>query len=250
MVCLFIRETPARGLALLPCIHCNLHFSNSLKERCITNHENYPLKLFFGVGSSWLADWVCPLYPCSCSHMQLSQNSTHSWWPVAEALAFLFFSSLYSLRFDFWCLSLFHFFLAFQVSSLVQVVGIILCLHAATKISHRAQGIASLASKWHALSTCSSTDTSQLRTSTSTGNLEAYNRPNSLHINYSESDLESLDYVVMPTSAQLASYMSSYHKRQAFGTKIKLSCYLLYYILLHFFLVFTPVEYIYIYIYA
>lgn len=104
----------------------------------------------------------------------------------------------------------------FAVSSLVQVVGIILCLHAATKISHRAQGIASLASKWHAMSTCSSTDTSQLRTSTSTGNLEAYNRLNSLHINYSESDLESLDYVVMPTSAQLASYMSSYHKRQAF----------------------------------
>lgn len=113
----------------------------------------------------------------------------------------------------------------FQVSSLVQVVGIILCLHAATKISHRAQGIASLASKWHALSTCSSTDTSQLRTSNSTGNLEVCNRPNSLNTNYSESDLESLDYVVMPTSAQLVSYMSSYHKRQAFGMKIKVSCF-------------------------
>ncbi|KAK9277346.1 hypothetical protein L1049_006887 [Liquidambar formosana] len=104
----------------------------------------------------------------------------------------------------------------FAVSSIVQVVGIILCLHAATKISHRAQGIASLASKWHALVTCSSADAPQLRFSNSVGNLEAANPSYSLHINYSESDLESLDYVAMPTNTQLASYMSSYHKRQAF----------------------------------
>ncbi|KAH0858146.1 hypothetical protein HID58_086407 [Brassica napus] len=36
----------------------------------------------------------------------------------------------------------------FAVSAVVQVVGIILCMHAATKISHRAQAIASVASKW------------------------------------------------------------------------------------------------------
>ncbi|GKG63526.1 neuropeptides B/W receptor type like protein, partial [Tanacetum coccineum] len=29
--------------------------------------------------------------------------------------------------------------------------GVILCLNAAAKISHRAQGIAALASRWHAL---------------------------------------------------------------------------------------------------
>ncbi|GLT86619.1 hypothetical protein SLE2022_047480 [Rubroshorea leprosula] len=102
----------------------------------------------------------------------------------------------------------------FAVSSVVQVVGIILCLHAATKISHRAQGIASLGSRWHALATCSSTDTSQLRISNSAGNLEALH--NSFYINYSESDLESMDYVAMPTHTQLASYLSSYHRRQAF----------------------------------
>ncbi|KAF8378129.1 hypothetical protein HHK36_029466 [Tetracentron sinense] len=104
----------------------------------------------------------------------------------------------------------------FAVSSIVQVVGIILCLHAAAKISHRAQGIASVASRWHALVTCSSTDASQLRVSNSVGNFEAAYPVVPLSINYSESDLESLDYVAMPTNTQLASYMSSYHKRQAF----------------------------------
>ncbi|XP_021293515.1 uncharacterized protein LOC110423588 [Herrania umbratica] len=103
----------------------------------------------------------------------------------------------------------------FAVSSIVQVVGIILCLHAATKISHRAQGIASLASRWHALATCTSTEAS-LRGSNSVGNMEAFNQLNSLHMTFSESDLESVDYVAMPTTTQLASYMSSYHRRQAF----------------------------------
>nr|GEZ46208.1 neuropeptides B/W receptor type like [Tanacetum cinerariifolium] len=42
----------------------------------------------------------------------------------------------------------------FAVSSIAQVVGVILCLNAAAKISHRAQGIAALASRWHALASC------------------------------------------------------------------------------------------------
>ena len=109
------------------------------------------------------------------------------------------------------------FFLTFQVSSVVQVVGIILCLHGATRISHRAQAIASIASRWHAILTCSSNDTSQHRNLNSVGSLEAVNTLNSLVINYSESDLESLDYIGMPTNTHLASYLSSYHRRQAFG---------------------------------
>ncbi|XP_015894375.1 uncharacterized protein LOC107428365 isoform X1 [Ziziphus jujuba] len=103
----------------------------------------------------------------------------------------------------------------FAVSSIVQVVGIILCLHAATRISHRAQAIASIASRWHAMLTCSS-DTSQHRSSNGVGSLEAVHALNSLAVNYSESDLESLDYIAMPTNTQLASYLSSYHRRQAF----------------------------------
>ncbi|TKY47748.1 hypothetical protein E2542_SST29809 [Spatholobus suberectus] len=104
----------------------------------------------------------------------------------------------------------------FAVSTFVQVVGIIICLHAATKISHRAQGIVSLASRWHALVTCTS-DASQLRDCASTGSLEAANHLNSLFLDYSESDLESSVYHLgMPSNARLASCMSSHHKRQAF----------------------------------
>ncbi|XVF85204.1 hypothetical protein PTKIN_Ptkin17bG0099200 [Pterospermum kingtungense] len=120
----------------------------------------------------------------------------------------------------------------FAVSSIVQVVGIILCLHAATKISHRAQGIASFASRWHALATCTSTDAS-LRGSNGTGNMEAFNQSNSLHMTFSESDLESVDYVAMPTTTQLASYMSSYHRRQAFGMKFILFLYIFWFSISH-----------------
>ncbi|KAF5441835.1 hypothetical protein F2P56_037211 [Juglans regia] len=109
----------------------------------------------------------------------------------------------------------------FAVSTIVQVVGIIICLHAATKISHRAQGIASLASRWHALLTCSSTDSLHNRVSNNVGNLEAAINLDSMEINYSESDLDSSDYVPIPINAQLASYMSSYHKRQAFVTYLQ-----------------------------
>nr|KYP75696.1 hypothetical protein KK1_019892 [Cajanus cajan] len=103
----------------------------------------------------------------------------------------------------------------FAVSTLVQVAGIIICLHAATKISHRAQGIVSLASRWHALVTCTS-EASKLRYCSSTGSLEASNHLNSISLNYSESDLESLDHLGTPSNALLASCMTSHHKRQAY----------------------------------
>ncbi|XP_077229429.1 zinc finger CONSTANS-like protein (DUF3537) [Tasmannia lanceolata] len=108
----------------------------------------------------------------------------------------------------------------FVVSSIVEVVGIIICLHAATKISHRAQGIASVASRWHALVTCNSTDTSQTRFTNSAGNLDA-DPATSLFVNYSESDLESLDNATLPTYTRLASNMSPYHRRQALVTYLQ-----------------------------
>ncbi|TVU43543.1 hypothetical protein EJB05_10022, partial [Eragrostis curvula] len=77
------------------------------------------------------------------------------------------------------------------VSSVVQVVGLCLCLHAAAKISHRAQNIAALASRWHALATCS-TDSTYATTPNSSGNLVPF--PAHLFMrDYSESDLESLE---------------------------------------------------------
>ncbi|GKE38487.1 hypothetical protein Tco_1461892, partial [Tanacetum coccineum] len=60
------------------------------------------------------------------------------------------------------------------VSSIAQVVGVILCLNASAKISHRAQGIATLAIVVHAFShRCVSDDRSHMRFSHSNGNLEA-----------------------------------------------------------------------------
>lgn len=102
----------------------------------------------------------------------------------------------------------------FVISAIVQVVCVTLCLNAAAKISHRAQAIASLASRWHAVATCA--EGTQSRHSSSFTNLEAGNPFGSLEYSYSESDLESLDYMPIPTNSQLASYMSSHHKRQAF----------------------------------
>ncbi|KAL9861395.1 hypothetical protein AtNW77_Chr1g0068261 [Arabidopsis thaliana] len=88
------------------------------------------------------------------------------------------------------------------------------------KISHRAQAIASVASRWHAMMSCSSTDSTQIRASPSGVHLEATtNPPISFPISRSDSDVESMDhYMRMPVTNQFPSYMSmsSYHKRQAF----------------------------------
>lgn len=104
----------------------------------------------------------------------------------------------------------------FAVSSIIQVVAIIICLHAAAKISHRAQRIASVASKWHAVLTCVSTDAFLLRSSNNVESLETASNPPSVLVNYSESDLESFDFLGMPSNQQYASYVPSYIRRQAF----------------------------------
>ncbi|CDP13315.1 unnamed protein product [Coffea canephora] len=109
----------------------------------------------------------------------------------------------------------------FAVSSIVQVAGITLCLNAAAKISHRAQGIGSLAGQWHALRTCTPTDASQFRIASSTGSLEVDHMIGSLYTSYSESDLESLEFVPTSQSTPLSSYASSYHKRQALVTYLQ-----------------------------
>ncbi|KAJ0432078.1 hypothetical protein HanIR_Chr17g0855351 [Helianthus annuus] len=93
----------------------------------------------------------------------------------------------------------------FAVSSIAQVLGLTLCLNAAAKISHRAQGVAGIATRWHALASCGPDDTSHMRLS---------NRL--INDTSSESDLEAMNYIPLPTNTQLTSYLSSYHRRQAF----------------------------------
>ncbi|GJU11115.1 14-3-3 protein 9 [Tanacetum coccineum] len=63
--------------------------------------------------------------------------------------------------------------------------SIILFSLPSAKISHRAQGIAALPSRWHALASC-------------------------------ENDMEAMSYAPLPSNAQLTSYLSSYHRRQSF----------------------------------
>lgn len=106
-----------------------------------------------------------------------------------------------------------------QVLSIVQVVGILLCVTTAAKISHRAQSLGSIASRWHALVTCSSNDSSDSGNVDNGGNAE-FRPSTSLSFNRSEIDLESADCMPMPTNIQLVPSKSSYQRRQAFGTYI------------------------------
>ncbi|OAY30722.1 uncharacterized protein LOC110600119 [Manihot esculenta] len=103
----------------------------------------------------------------------------------------------------------------FAISCIAELVGIVICLHAAAKTTHRAQGVASVAAKWHSLVTCNSNDAV---INGNNGNLETPNLASLFRVDYSESDLESVDYVPMPTDMQLT---SSYNKRQAFVTYLQ-----------------------------
>ncbi|KAK4395619.1 hypothetical protein Sango_1716200 [Sesamum angolense] len=109
----------------------------------------------------------------------------------------------------------------FAVLSIVELVGIVLCLSAAAKISHRAQSLGSIASRWHALVTCNSNDASGSGLIDNGGNAEFCPPVGALSVSYSESDLESSDYMPLPTNAKMTSSTSSYHRRQAFVTYVQ-----------------------------
>eukprot|EP00257_Ricinus_communis_P018986 XP_015577835.1 uncharacterized protein LOC8266338 isoform X2 [Ricinus communis] len=101
----------------------------------------------------------------------------------------------------------------FLIASVAELVGLVICLHAAAKTTHRAQAVASTASKWHALVTCSS---SKAAASSSIRDFKGPNMASSMRINYSQCDLESVDYVPVPTNSQLTSSTQAYDMRQAF----------------------------------
>eukprot|EP01018_Ginkgo_biloba_P002396 Gb_21374 [translate_table: standard] len=107
----------------------------------------------------------------------------------------------------------------FVVCSAVQLVGVVLCLRAAAKITHRAQRIASIASRWHASATCCSSNASEskdeINAEVSTGHVDPIY---SLLAAEYESDMESSEDLNFPSDSQLASYVASYHKRQALVT--------------------------------
>ncbi|KAI3499539.1 hypothetical protein L1887_35342 [Cichorium endivia] len=98
----------------------------------------------------------------------------------------------------------------FAILSILELVGIVLCLSAASKVSHRAQGLGSVACRWHALVTCDSNDSfqSQSELPIDSKNLDVACT--------SQSELESGDFVPLSVHNQFASSTSSYHKRQSF----------------------------------
>lgn len=103
----------------------------------------------------------------------------------------------------------------FLVSSIVQVVGVILCLRAAAKTTNRARGIASAASQWHAWATCNSSDAIESKDEVNgVGTAEDVVPIYSLFAAEYESDIES-EALNIPNEAQFASHVASYHKRQA-----------------------------------
>ncbi|XP_073282374.1 uncharacterized protein [Primulina huaijiensis] len=109
----------------------------------------------------------------------------------------------------------------FALLSIVQLVGVVLCLTAAAKISHRAQSLGSVASRWHAMVTCNSNDALGSGYLGNSENPELSRPAGSLPVNYSESDLESSDLIPLSTNVVLSSSASSYHKRQAFVTYVQ-----------------------------
>ncbi|CAL1405783.1 unnamed protein product [Linum trigynum] len=106
----------------------------------------------------------------------------------------------------------------FGVTAIVELVGLVICLHAATRVSHRAQGIVSVATRWHSMATCASNETSSSASQapiSGNGDCMEVSVPLSsdfFHHTYSESDLEAVDYVPIPTNTAL----STYQKRQSF----------------------------------
>ncbi|KAH9622009.1 hypothetical protein KSS87_020067 [Heliosperma pusillum] len=97
------------------------------------------------------------------------------------------------------------------VTSLVQVIETLICLHAGTKISHRARNIGAASCKWHALVT--SKPLERNRRSISMGSA------GKMYPNYSESDLEALetnDGITVRNHSHFAS-VSAHNKRQSFA---------------------------------
>eukprot|EP01018_Ginkgo_biloba_P003926 Gb_35699 [translate_table: standard] len=97
------------------------------------------------------------------------------------------------------------------VCAAVELLGVVLCLRAAARMTHRGQSIASIASKWHALATCNLSSVSSDGQS-STVNVD---QPHPMLSAEYDSDLEPSEDLNLPSASQLAPYMTSYHKRQA-----------------------------------
>ncbi len=112
-----------------------------------------------------------------------------------------------------------------QVCSAVQLTGLVLCLHGAAKITHRAQRIVGIVSQWHALATC---NPSAVTASTDADNFNSdplqrspaavlYGPAHPLLYNDSCDDLESSMPRIQSDVEQSIHDFEAYQKRQALG---------------------------------
>lgn len=91
-----------------------------------------------------------------------------------------------------------------QVCSVVELSGLFLCLLGAARITHRAQGIASLATRWHMLVTSASASSSN------------WPKPETMEQDGLHSDADSDLLIPVSTSSD----SSSFQIRQALGQSI------------------------------
>ncbi|CAK9858007.1 unnamed protein product [Sphagnum jensenii] len=115
------------------------------------------------------------------------------------------------------------------VCSAVQLTGLVLCLHGAAKITHRAQRIVGIVSQWHALATC---NPSAVTASTDADNFNSdplqrspaavlYGPAHPLLYNDSCDDLESSMPRIQSDVEQSIHDFEAYQKRQALVTYLQ-----------------------------
>ncbi|GKB87101.1 amidohydrolase 1, partial [Tanacetum coccineum] len=183
-----------------------------------------------------IAREVVPDLPSACvlsRHLEADCNSVSE--PNLEIVTFI--------NGDYFAVNFKAFSLKFKgVSSIAQVVGVILCLNAVAKISHRAQGIAALASRWHALASCGPDGRSHMRFSHSNGNLEAASDNHSVNI-HTDTLNESVKEQTIAAFKDRTIHM--YHSEGASNTKNTIDEHLDMLLTVYKFLLLTSVESVY-----
>ncbi|XP_057837033.2 uncharacterized protein LOC131047189 [Cryptomeria japonica] len=105
------------------------------------------------------------------------------------------------------------------VCSVVQVTGFLLCLLGAARITHRAQGTVSVATRWHVLATCTSYGSSYPQTEnlpSPQSHVESSVNPFSCVDSASDSETSEVFFMFPSKDASAA-----FEIRQAFGLGIQ-----------------------------
>eukprot|EP00250_Pteridium_aquilinum_P002428 c12643_g1_i3 orf=744-2378(-) len=103
------------------------------------------------------------------------------------------------------------------VCSLVQLIGFVICLHGAARITHRAQRIVSIVSQWHAMSTCQNYEVSrQDSEATNCTSICWVDEADRLTGAEYDDDLSSALNMYSTSSRATKNNLAAFHMRQAF----------------------------------